>query len=286
MTEDNKNHGKSHGRDYGIQTTSGLGVEGRKRYAMVIDLRKCTGCGSCVVACKSEHDVPLGVWRMWLKTEDKGTYPDVKRTFLPRLCNHCEYPICVRNCPTQATFKHEDGFVLQRFNRCIGCRTCVIACPYNARHLLPNHRTDEKQPVGVVDKCDYCIHRVKRGLVPTCVSTCVGGAFTFGDLNDPKSEVSKLVKKNSVMTLKPEIGTHPQTYYIGLDEGIADQVASYRHRSAQMKEEYNTFKKNHEGFHGDLTEGGSHIVVQVVRNFLGFLKEIPAKAGRVLGLGG
>ncbi|MBI5233097.1 MAG: hypothetical protein HY880_01945, partial [Deltaproteobacteria bacterium] len=101
MTEKNESHNESHKRSYGIQTPGSLGVAGKKRYAMVIDLRKCTGCASCVVACKAEHDVPLGVWRMWLKAEDVGTYPNVKRVFLPRLCNHCDYPVCVRNCPTQ-----------------------------------------------------------------------------------------------------------------------------------------------------------------------------------------
>ena len=270
-------------RTYGIQTPGTLGVKGKKRYAMVIDLRKCTGCGSCVVACKTEHDVPLGVWRLWLKAEDKGTYPNVKRVFLPRLCNHCDYPICVRACPVQATFKHEDGFVLQRYNRCIGCRSCMIACPYNARHLLPYHRTDPKKPYGVVDKCDYCIHRVKRGLVPTCVSTCVGGAFVFGDLNDPESEVSKLVNENSVMTLRPEMGTRPQTYYIGLDEGIADPSASYEHRSAQLKEDFNAFKRNHPGLQGDLIEGQTEgffaFAKQILRNLWHFFKEIPEKAG-------
>lgn len=281
--------GKGLRRTYGIQTPGTLGVPGKKRWAMVIDLRKCTGCGSCVVACKSEHDVPLGVWRLWLKAEDKGTYPNVRRTFTPRLCNHCDYPICVRNCPTQATFKHEEGFVLQRYNRCIGCRACVVACPYNARHLLPARRTDPKKPYGVVDKCDYCFHRVKRGLVPTCVSTCVGGAFHFGDLNDPESEVAKLVKNNSTMTLRPELGTRPQTYYIGLDEGIADPASSFEHRSAQLRAEFNTFKTYHPGGqHGDILEGKTDPLTftgQVVRNLWNFVKEVPEKTARVLGIG-
>jgi len=97
-------------RSYGIQTPGSKGVAGTKRYAMVIDLRKCIGCRSCMVACKSEFGIPLGVWRTWVKEGDKGIYPNTKRIFMPRLCNHCDYPVCVRNCPTQATFKHKDGF--------------------------------------------------------------------------------------------------------------------------------------------------------------------------------
>jgi len=277
--------GSSHKRHYGIQTPGTVGVSGKKRYCMVIDLRKCTGCGSCVVACKGEHDVPLGVWRMWLKGEDKGVYPNVRRAFLPRLCNHCDYPICVRACPTQATFKHEDGFVLQRYNRCIGCKACMIACPYNARHILPYHRTDSRKPFGVADKCDYCIHRVKRGLVPTCVTTCVGGAFVFGDLNDPSSEVVRLIQKHSINVLRPDMGTKPQTYYIGLDGSIADPIESYEYRTAQIRDEFNAFKANHPGMMGgDIIEGETNplsFTRRIVSNLWQFFKEIPEKAGLI-----
>lgn len=271
------------GRKYGIQTPASLGVEGKKRYAMVIDLRRCTGCSACAVACKSEHDVPLGVWRLWLKVEEKGKYPNVRRTVVPRLCNHCDYPVCVRACPVQATYKHESGFVLQRYNRCIACKSCMVACPYNARHLLPAVRTEPHHPNSVADKCDFCIHRVTRGLAPTCVSTCVGGAMVFGDLNDPESEVSRLVNTQRVMTLRPEMGTKPQVYYIGLDEDASDVESSYEHRSAQLKEEFNAFKRNHRGMmHGDIIEGETGpggFTWQILKHSINFLTEIFEKAG-------
>lgn len=283
MTTENKNMRpvKHLPRTYGIQTPGTKGVPGKKRYSMVIDLRKCIGCMSCVVACKAEYGVPLGVWRTWVKVADKGRYPHTKRVFMPRLCNHCDYPICVRNCPTQATFKNEDGFVLQRYNRCIGCRTCVVACPYNARHLLPEARKGKNLPRLVVDKCTFCIHRVKKGLVPACVQACVGGARIFGDLNDPKSQVAKLVSKEQVSVLKPELGTSPSVYYIGGDWAIMDENHSYKFRSRQLVEEFNTFKKNHFGdAFADIVEGES-TMYWVGKNMADFIASIPHKAAGV-----
>ena len=201
---------------------------------------------------------------------------------MPRLCNHCDYPVCVRNCPTQATYKHKDGFVLQRYNRCIGCRTCMVACPYNARHLIPAKRTDDNLPTLVVDKCTFCIHRVKKGLVPACVQACVGGARIFGDMNDPNSEVAQLASKEKLTVLKPELGTSPSVSYIGGDWEIMDEVHSYTNRSAQLKEEFNTFKRNHEGdAFGDIVEG-EPTMRQVSKNFGGFLRTIPHKAKEVV----
>ena len=170
---------------------------GKKRYAMVVDTRRCIGCMACQVACKAEYDTPLGVNRTWVPYKVVGKYPNVKKQFLPRLCNHCEDPPCVRNCPVEATFKVEDGgFVLQRYERCIGCRSCMAACPYNARFMLPSHRT--YTPItNVVDKCTFCFHRVTQNLVPACVQTCIGRSRVFGDINDPNSEVSYLVAKNA-----------------------------------------------------------------------------------------
>ena len=266
-------------RSFGLQTAGSKGVPGRKRYSMVVDLRKCIGCMSCSVACKAEYGVPLGVWRTWVKVSDKGRYPYTRRIFMPRLCNHCDYPVCVRNCPTQATFKHQDGFVLQRYNRCIGCRTCIVACPYNARHLLPPKRTGKNLPTMVVDKCTFCIHRVKKGLVPACVQSCVGGARIFGDMNDPDSEVAHLANRQRMSMLKPELGTSPSVYYIEADWEIMDEVHSYQHRTQQLKEEFNTFKVNHEGdTFADIVEDGEPTMVQVGKHSIGFLKSIPHKA--------
>lgn len=180
-----------------------------ERLAMVIDLTRCIGCHGCSVACKSEFDVPLGVWRSWVKYSQKGTYPRVKRFFLPRLCNHCEEAPCLRVCPVNATYRKDDGTILIDEDRCIGCRFCIAACPYNARFVHP-----EK---GIVNKCDFCEHRVEAGLVPACVNTCIARARIFGDLNDPESEISRVVSSNPVQVLKPEVGTKPQIYYIAPD---------------------------------------------------------------------
>jgi tetrathionate reductase subunit B len=194
-------------------------VESRKRYAMVIDLRKCIGCHSCTVACKSENSVPLGVWRSWVKISEKGNYPNVSKHFLPRLCNHCDRPPCVRVCPTQATYKNEDGLILQRYERCIGCKYCMQACPYNARFMHPKWQ--------VIDKCTFCFHRLAKGMLPSCVNSCPAGARVFGDLSDPESEVSKLVSKLPVQVLRPDQGTKPHVFYIMPDKAIMEVTPTH-----------------------------------------------------------
>jgi tetrathionate reductase subunit B len=176
---------------------------------MVIDLRRCIGCNACAVACKAENAVPLSRWRNWVKVVEKGSYPNVSRSFLPSLCNNCENPICVRNCPTQATYAREDGVVMVDPHRCIGCKYCIASCPYDVRYLSPFKK--------IVQKCQWCHHRVDVGLAPACVNTCPTRAMIFGDLNDPRSEVSRLLATNPVQVLKPEKDTQPQVYYIGAD---------------------------------------------------------------------
>ena len=180
------------------------------RYGMLIVLRRCIGCHACSVACKSEFDVPLGSTRSWVEYTEKGTYPNVKRSFLPRLCNHCTHPPCVDVCPVGATWKREeDGIVVVDPELCIGCGYCVLACPYDARFMNPVTKS--------ADKCDFCLHRVSRGLVPSCVNTCMAEARIFGDLNDPESEISKKVATNPVTVLRQEMGTEPNVYYIEAD---------------------------------------------------------------------
>ncbi len=188
----------------------------QKRYVMVIDLRRCVGCHACSVACKSENKVPLGVWRSWVKQTERGKFPNVQRHFLPRLCNHCEHPACVEACPTKASYQRDDGIVLVRKERCIGCKLCISACPYDARFSHPEEK--------IADKCTFCEHRVDNGVVPSCVNTCQGKARIFGDLNDPTSDVAKLVARESVQVLKPELGTEPRVFYIALDTGIAGRI--------------------------------------------------------------
>lgn len=184
-------------------------VAGTRRLGMVIDLRKCYGCHACSVSCKAEFNVPLGFWRSWVTVAEKGSFPHVSRHFLPRLCNHCKDAPCVTVCPTHATYKREDGIVMQKDKDCIGCKTCIAACPYDVRFRHPDKK--------VVNRCDFCVHRIDNGYVPSCVNACPAGARIFGDLNDPKSEIHKIVSRNPVQVLRPEMNTNPHVFYIGLD---------------------------------------------------------------------
>ena len=186
----------------------------RVRYAMLIDLRRCVGCQSCSVACKSENEVPLGKFRTWVKVIEKGRYPDVSRQFVPMMCNQCEKPICNRNCPVKATYVRPDGIVEINPHRCIGCMYCMASCPYDVRYINPLRK--------IVRKCNWCAHRLDAGLLPACVETCLGRALIFGDINDPDSEISQLLATNAVTTLKPGLGTEPHCFYIGADSDAMD----------------------------------------------------------------
>lgn len=180
------------------------------RYGMLLDTRKCVGCQACSVACRSQNNVPLGYERSWVEIVEKGHYPDTTLRFLPRLCNQCSEPQCVSVCPTGATTKREeDGIVVVDKEICIGCKYCVLACPYGAR--FPNPKT------GTADKCDFCLDRLARGLEPACVETCFYRARIFGDLNDPNSEISRLIAVNAVTVLRQEMGTQPNVFYIAAD---------------------------------------------------------------------
>lgn len=187
-----------------------------KHYVMVMDLRKCVGCQGCTSACKAENNVPKGDFRTYVGEYEIGDFPDVRKAFLPQLCNHCENPSCVSVCPTGATFKREDGIVVVDNTICWGCGYCINACPYDKRY----YNSDTK----VADKCTFCAHRLDEGLLPACVETCVGGARVFGDLNDTNSEVYKLLKQFPHQVLNKAAGTNPQVFYIGLNNELQGQI--------------------------------------------------------------
>jgi tetrathionate reductase subunit B len=189
----------------------------RKRWGMLVDQRRCIGCHSCTIACKSENNVPLGYWRSWVKGIQKGAYPDAGTFFLRRLCNHCDVPPCTQVCPVQATVRRdEDGIVTMYYGKCIGCGMCIAACPYDARFFNPFRQT--------ADKCDFCSARTDRGLKPACVEACVSGALVFGNLDDPRSEIRQRLDSLGATVLKAELGTKPKVFYIAADESLKGRI--------------------------------------------------------------
>lgn len=207
------------------------------KWGMVIDLKKCVGCDTCTVSCKSENRTPPGMsYNVVLETEI-GQYPNISVVNLPRPCMQCDKPACVQVCPTRATYKHENGIVVIDNDRCIGCRYCMVACPYGARSYDFGDGYDEemsgysdvaspeygvergkrkkgKVPEGTVRKCNFCFHRLERGEEPACVETCIGNARFFGDMNDPNSVVSKMAASPRAFHLKEELGTKPRVVYL------------------------------------------------------------------------
>ena len=212
---------------------------GERKWAMVLDLRRCVGCSACTISCKAENVLPPGVVYRPVVDEEIGTYPKVTRRFIPRPCMHCEKPPCVPVCPVKATSIREDGIVAVDYDRCIGCRYCLTACPYNARTAdfgeeytegTPAVQEYESRPafeykkewprkkglspIGNARKCHFCIHRIEEGLLPACVTSCIGGATYFGDSNDPESLIADFISRPNITTLKGELGTKPKVYYI------------------------------------------------------------------------
>ena len=211
----------------------------QRKWIMAIDLQKCIGCSACTIACKAENQLPPGVVYRPVIEEEIGEYPNVSRRWLPRPCMQCDDPPCTDVCPVNATWKREDGIVVIDYNACIGCRYCITACPYGARYFdfgedytdgTPDKQPYEEaaspeygrewtrkgngSPVGNARKCQFCIHRLDAGMLPACVTTCIGGATYFGDKNDPDSLVSELIGSPRVMRLKEEQGTNPKVYYL------------------------------------------------------------------------
>lgn len=205
------------------------------RYGFVIDLKRCYGCYTCVLACKAENCTPKGInWANCVSAEI-GTYPGSLRQMLPLVCMQCADPACMTVCPTGATTQDENGIVQVDKDLCMGCKYCIMACPYGARQTVdewvnyfPDAEGDldpyeawakqqweeRRTAFGIATKCDYCMHRVEKGLNPACVDACPAKARTFGDLDDPESEVSILIRRERGFQLNPEFGTDPSCYYL------------------------------------------------------------------------
>ncbi len=188
------------------------------KYGFVIDNRKCIGCHACTVACKSEHDVAIGVNRTWVKQVEKGQFPNTRRVFSVMRCNHCTDAPCVNICPTQALFTREDGIVDFDNSACIGCKSCIQACPYDALYIDPKTST--------AAKCNYCAHRVDIGLEPACVNVCPEHAIISGDMDDIDSEIAQLLAREQVTVRKSEKGTKPNVYYINGDQDSLNPTAT------------------------------------------------------------
>lgn len=221
------------------------------RWGMVIDLDRCTGCQACVVACKQENNVPYsephqadrGRRISWINIECRveGKYPDIKVRFMPILCQHCDHPPCIEVCPTGATYKNNQGIVAQIYPRCIGCRYCANACPYSVKYFnwfAPKWPQEMERmlnpdvsvrPVGVIEKCTLCHHRLMKGseqakaeeremtdrdYTPACVQSCPTHAMIFGNLDDPRSDVSRLSKSQRAYRFMEELGTEPKVIYL------------------------------------------------------------------------
>jgi len=212
------------------------------RWAFLVDIQKCVGCGFCVKACKKENEIPYDapVSRTWVEryvvTRDGKSHIDTplagrdgftsntihgqeinpdeitKAFFVPKLCNQCENPACVQVCPVGATYQTKDGVVLVDRKWCIGCGYCIMACPYGARFFHPIHK--------VAEKCTFCYHRITKGMESACVQACPFGARQLGNLKDPDDPVAKKIMTQRVSILKDEYGTKPQVFYIGLDERV------------------------------------------------------------------
>ena len=177
-----------------------------KRYALVIDSKKCINCKACVVACRAENKVPLAYSRPRINEETRGEWPKLMAVFQPEQCHHCAHPACVRVCPTGASYQRPDGIVVVKESDCVGCRYCMIACPYDARFF--------REDKGVVEKCTFCAHRVDRGEPPACVETCPSKVRVFGDIADLKGPLQELLARRQYRVKKPQTGNGPQIFYL------------------------------------------------------------------------
>jgi len=186
------------------------------RYAFLIDQDTCIGCHACTVACKAEHDVPIGVNRTWVKYIEKGVFPDVRRHYSVNRCNHCDDAPCVAICPTTALYRRDDGIVDFDDSNCIGCKACMNACPYDAIYINPETET--------AHKCNFCTHRIEVGLEPSCVVVCPTQSIFAGDIDDVTSPISVMLGRHDTTVRAPEQGTKPHVFYKGADEAALDPL--------------------------------------------------------------
>ena len=184
------------------------------RLGFLLDSDNCIGCHACTVACKSEHDVPLGVNRTWVKYIETGTFPDVARKFNVMRCNQCDDAPCMTICPTSALFRSDNGVVDFQDDDCIGCKSCMNACPYDALYINPETNT--------AHKCNMCNHRLEQDLEPSCQIVCPTEAIIIGDLDDPTSKISQMISRNDVAVRAPEQNTKPKVFYKGADQAALD----------------------------------------------------------------
>ena len=221
-----------------------------RRWVMVIDLRKCVGCHACTIACIAENKLPPGVVYRPVLEKEIGVYPNVSWMAIPRPCMQCDNPPCTPVCPVNATYTNDEGIVVVDYEQCIGCRACIAACPYGARtsdfgltytqdlpvangmivgreiadgyERVANFEYEKEwereghrsSPIGNARKCHFCLHRIHAGMLPSCVTTCIGRATLYGDANDPDSLVSEMIHLPNAIRLKEELGTEPRVYYL------------------------------------------------------------------------
>ncbi len=186
------------------------------RYAFLIDQDTCIGCHACTVACKAEHEVPLGVNRTWVKYIERGEFPDTRRFYSVNRCNHCDDAPCVSICPTTALFRRDDGIVDFNDSSCIGCKSCMNACPYDALYINPETQT--------AHKCNFCTQRIEVGLEPSCVVVCPTQSIFAGDIEDPTSKISMMLGRHETAVKAPEQGTKPHVFYKGVDQAAIDPL--------------------------------------------------------------